>query len=196
MMTNTFCRLSLLCLFSLYFGLTLRAQEYPNIVYDSTFLLGPEYGWEEGDVIPNIKFVDVDGKWRNLYDLLNKVTIIDFWFIACKPCIANKSYLQRYYKQFGVNIVSISVDERASTVKRYAEANGMPWINVHDNGGYKTRFKRKISLSKEFPDNSYPDYILITPDKRIAKYYSTGESIKALGVALQEYFSKNTEAKK
>ncbi|MEL6866658.1 MAG: TlpA disulfide reductase family protein [Bacteroidota bacterium] len=153
-----------------------------NIQYDRTTA---DSIWTEGMTVPNIRFKDINNRNYELHDLLDKVTLIDFWFTSCKPCIKNKRYLQQFYRQYDINLVSVSVDQRASIIKKYVEANDIPWINVHDNSPFMERFKRQIS-----GNNSYPDYLLITPDKKIFKYYSSGGDIAKLGITLQAYFER------
>lgn len=158
-----------------------------NIQWDTINYPKSDFGWKEGSTVPNLKLVDVNNEAFMLYDILDKMVIIDFWFIACKPCVNNKKYLKQFYKQYDINIMSISIDRRASTIKRYAEENHLNWINIHDNGNinYDSNFHAHIGLG-----NSYPDYIVITPDKKILKIFSSGGDIGKLGVLLQEYFKK------
>lgn len=160
----------------------------------------PEYGWSEGMTVPNVVIRDVNNKEYRLYDLLDKPLVIDFWFIACKPCIANKKYLEFQldiagrsvsgisYLRYPIEILSISIDERASTVKRYAEDNGMHWLNVHDNSPYSDRFKLQIGS-----DQSYPLYLLIDEEGKVLGTYEGGASIARLGVRLQALFSDEAE---
>ncbi|MEL7424268.1 MAG: TlpA disulfide reductase family protein [Bacteroidota bacterium] len=174
--------LLLTCLFSLCSWCYSQAgtEESSNLFWDTLAYPVPEYGWSEGMTVPNVVIRDVNNKEYRLYDLLDKPLVIDFWFIACKPCIANKKYLKRFYLQYPIEILSISIDERASTVKRYAEDNGMHWLNVHDNSPYSDRFKLQIGS-----DQSYPLYLLIDEEGKVLGTYEGGASIARLGVLLQ-----------
>ena len=158
-----------------------------NIIWDTLAFPASDYGWEEGMTVPNLQMKDVHGNSFEFYSALDKVTVIDFWFIACKPCVANKRYLKSFYRQYDINLVSISVDQRASSVRSYAEENGLVWINIHDNNPMARRFKTRIGL-----DNSYPDYLVITPDKKVHRVFTSGSDIGILGVTLQELFREET----
>lgn len=180
---------ALLCLILLV-GTTLALcqennQIQKNLVWDTIQYPKSVYGWELGQQVPNVSIQDVNGYSFDLYDLLDKPLLIDFWFIACKPCVANKKYLRRFYRQYDLNLMSISVDRRASTVKQYAEQNDMPWYNVHDDNGYANRFKVQIGSNQ-----TYPLYLIIGPDKRIAGVFHSGSQIGQLGVLLQELFQE------
>lgn len=56
--------------------------------------------------------------------LIGKPTIINFWFTACKPCIAELPYLQKLKNTFGdkLNYLAITFDDRSkvnSFLKNY-----------------------------------------------------------------------------
>lgn len=161
-------------------------QERKNLEWDTLTYPKGEYGWSEGMIVPDVTLLDVNNQEMKLYDLLDKPVVIDFWFMTCKPCIANKKYLKRFYRQYPIEILSISVDKVASDVKRYAQENGMYWKNVHDNNAFKERFKLQIGS-----DHVYPFYLLIGKDKRVVGVYPGGNGISGLGVALQELADHN-----
>ena len=163
-------------------------EENRNLFWDTLAYPAPEYGWSEGMTVPNEAIRDVNNKEHQLYDLLDKPLVIDFRFLACKPCIANKKYLKRFYLQYPIEILSISVDQRASTVKNYVEDNEIYWRNVHDNSPYSDRFKLQIGS-----DQTYPLYLLIDKDGKILGTYEGGASIARLGVRLETLFGDGVE---
>ena len=167
------------------------SDESRNLFWDTLAYTPAEYGWTEGMTVPNITIRDIDNKEYYLYDLLKKPLVIDFWFIACKPCIANKKYLKRFYLQYPIEMLSISVDQRASTVKNYVENNEIYWRNVQDNSPYSDRFKLQIGS-----DQSYPLYLLIGENGTVLGTYEGGVSIARLGVRLQEFFGEDGESRR
>lgn len=181
---------TILALFLNISPISAQTDNAKHIIWDTIAYPKDEYGWQQGDVVPNLKLTDVKNKAFELYDLLEKPLIIDFWFIACKPCVQNKKYLKSFYKSYSINLLSISVDHRASTVSHYAQKNGLLWQNVQDNSPYQQRFKNQIGYG-----NSYPDYFLITPDKKVAHVFTSGSEINLLGLALSKYF-KSSNSKK
>lgn len=64
---------------------------------------------------PQFELKDLDGKKVSMRQLLkdNKVVVIDFWQVGCKPCNELLPHLQSYadeYKKKGVAVVIISRD--------------------------------------------------------------------------------------
>ena len=158
-------------------------QQAQHIQWDTLTFPKTQFGFSQGQTVPNLQFEDVFGTSFMLYDRMESLVLLDFWFIACKPCIRNKRYLASFDRQYPIEIISISVDDRASTVKKYINEKGIRWTNVQDD--HPTNFNLKSQIGH---DNTYPDYILIGPDKKVIQFYDSGEDIGKLAVYLQEYF--------
>ncbi|MCB0644578.1 MAG: OmpA family protein, partial [Phaeodactylibacter sp.] len=155
-----------------------------HIRWDTLAYPERDFGFREGQTIPNLQMEDVYGTTFDLYDRKEELLLLDFWFIACKPCVQNKRYLRSFERQYDLHLVSISVDHRASTVKKYIDEHGIRWTNVQDDAPFDRRLKNRIGI-----DPSYPDYILIGPDQEVLRIFSSGSSdIGSLGVFLQGYF--------
>lgn len=71
----------------------------------------------EGARIPEFEATTVDGRKMGDEDLLDKVTVLNFWFIACQPCIAEIPGLQALHEKYSgqdVNFIAISRDDEQS----------------------------------------------------------------------------------
>lgn len=62
---------------------------------------------------PDFKLKDIDGKAWSLSELQGKVVVLNFWFILCKPCVAEMTSLNRIKKSYApgkVVFLALSTD--------------------------------------------------------------------------------------
>jgi cytochrome c biogenesis protein CcmG/thiol:disulfide interchange protein DsbE len=96
---------------------------------------GPAPAW-------NLK--DLDGKSVQLSDFKGKVVILDFWATWCPPCraeIPNFVQLQTQYKDKGLVVVGISVDEGGpAVVSAFAKAQNINYPIVMGDESVSTAY--------------------------------------------------------
>ena len=156
----------------------------PNIAPDEFTAKGVTVGWKVGNTVPNLTFNDVNNKKAELYKLLEKPTIIEFYTLDCHQCTQNKRYLKAFYKQFDINIVGICTDEYINQIRQYTRDHDLHWMNVYDDS---KKFVGKTFAQAYNLGN--PKFILIGPDKTIHKVFYNANDIKLLAVELQQNFS-------
>ncbi len=152
--------------------------EQPTIQIDTSALRQGQHGWEEGQQAPNVILTDINGKALQLFELLERPTVINFWYINCAPCQENIEYLRRFQKQYGLNVLTVSTNDQPSQIRDFAEREELHWAFVYDNS---TRFnlppfKESIGLT-----GKYPDYLLIGPDGRILRVVTSGKQMPQAG---------------
>ncbi len=79
-----------------------------------------------GQKIPDFEIYDMDGKLIDNYSIQGKVTVINFWFTACPPCIAEMPGLNEISKKYSddeVNFIAASTDN-TETLKRFIDRKG------------------------------------------------------------------------
>lgn len=89
----------------------------------------------EGAIAPNFEILDLEGDTLNMHDLKRKVKILDFWASWCGPCMKEMPNLIKLYKQYqtrGMEIISISIDDREDLWRKTVAQEGMTWKNVWD----------------------------------------------------------------
>lgn len=86
-----------------------------------------------GGKAPDFSGPTPDGEQLALYDVLGKVTILDFWAAWCKPCRAENPNVVNVYNKYhekGLNIVGVSLDRRSEDWKKAIVDDGLNWNHI------------------------------------------------------------------
>jgi len=128
-------------------GLTLRAQDLPiKWATQETF-------FEEliGKDLPDFQGLNMKGQRFFKSNLLQQVTVINFWFEACRPCIEEIPSLNQLEQQYGtknVRFIGVTHDP-VSRAKRFQKRSGYQYEIIH-----LTREEiAKLNINHGFPSN-------------------------------------------
>ena len=102
---------------------------------------------------PRIEFsmTDIDGKEVNVTDEFakHKITLIDFWASWCGPCMQEMPNLVRIYGKYkdkGLGIVGVSLDEDKSQWTEAVSSMGMVWTQLSDLQGWNNSAAQKYGI--------------------------------------------------
>ena len=107
-----------------------------------------------GDVAPNFSLKDANGNTINLSDLKGKIVLLDFWYVACKPCIKASYKLDELQKEFaerGVIVLGMNTMDKDDKIRRHNKKHGISYKSVICTREMKAKYKIK----------SYPSFYLI-----------------------------------
>lgn len=95
-----------------------------------------------------------------------KYVLICFWASWCGPCVKNIPFLKEIeaaYRDKGLQVISVSVDDDSTKWLKAVEKYGMPWLQTCDLPDYIT--SGRISTSYEI--HFVPQYFLIDKEGKL-----------------------------
>lgn len=104
-----------------------------------------------GSLAPDFKGKTPEGKETSLKENLGKVTIIDFWASWCGPCRVENPSVVALYNQFhskGLNIVGVSLDEKADKWKEAIVKDKITWIQISNLKGWEDPIARQYNVNE------------------------------------------------
>ncbi len=104
----------------------------------------------------------------------NKLILLDFWASWCMPCIKEMPMLVQLYKDYkdkGLEIVGISLDEGELSWKKTVEKNKMTWVQTINNK------EKSANVANMYNVTSIPHTILIDANGKIVGDGLRGEDL-------------------
>lgn len=129
----------------------------------------------EGKTAPDFTLPSIEGDSINMHALKGKVKIIDFWASWCAPCRHEMPTLVKLYKNYqtkGLEILSVSIDEKKDKWKNAIFEDGNTWKNVSDLKGVKSPVVAMYGIK------SIPFMIVVDENNKIVAVNLRGKALE------------------
>ncbi len=90
-----------------------------------------------GMPMPEFGFVTCDGAEQTTAELAGRPALINFWATWCPPCVKELPHFAQLAQDNAdsVNVIGVSVDESAQTVRKFLKRKALPYTLAWDGGG-------------------------------------------------------------
>lgn len=140
-------------------------------------LIGNIAKTEEGATIEDFTMNTITGAPLSVMSEVkkNRITILDFWASWCAPCRQEMPLMLDIYKTYkdkGLGIVGISLDEDDDAWKKGTEQLGIPWPQMSDLKGWEN------AAAQTFNITSIPHTIVLDQNGKILRRGLRGEQLQ------------------
>jgi len=106
-----------------------------------------------------------------------KLCLLDFWFVKCKPCVADHKLIQRRlddFKNRDIVVVGISTDLQYADWHNYLDEHNYNWLNYKQIDAINNNPASTLGIYE------YPTYVIVNGDGEIApkRYNSVKDEFK------------------
>ena len=127
-------------------------------------------------VAPDFTLPTPEGEDVSLYGVKGKLKIIDFWASWCGPCRMENPNMVKLYHDFkdkGLAVISVSLDERKAAWIQAIKKDGMPWTHVSSLKGWK------CDVVKMYNVDAVPCILVLDENNRILAKNIRAEQLRA-----------------
>ncbi len=125
-----------------------------------------------------IEYKDIQNKLIKTEDFAGKFVIVDFFASWCQPCLSEVPRLKKYaakYKDKGLEVLAISLDETREALDKYLASAELPWKVIHDNAA--DPFER---LQLKFGVAALPTVLLLNKEGTVVSLEARGAELDRL----------------
>lgn len=139
-----------------------------------------------GEMAPEFKAVDINGKEYSSVDFKGKIQVLDFWFTGCVPCRAEMPYMEKIaeeMKNYPIVFISLSVDtgdELLALWKEMVKNKKGAELQLNVPGGFKS------DLVKKYLIRGVPRIVIVDKEGKIVDANAKRPSDPKLKVRLKQ----------
>jgi thiol-disulfide isomerase/thioredoxin len=136
-------------------------EEFEAYITDSEYnqlLNKRKYPVLDGKDAPNFYLKDTQAVFHSLKDFQNKIVLLNFWFVGCKPCkeeVPFERNLVETLQNMPFQLVSICMTSGEKVWKDEVIGDALPGVNLYANYNWTEK------LSREYSIGGYPQFVLI-----------------------------------
>lgn len=133
--------------------------------------------------------LDIDGNRIRTEDFAGKFVIVDLFATWCQPCLAELPLIISHfekYKDRGLAVIGISLDEDLTVLRKHLQDNPLPWPVIHD--GAEDPLQR---LSLKYGVNALPTVLLLNKEGTVVSLEARQSELNRL---MQMLFETPTPA--
>lgn len=120
----------------------------------------------EGSPAPDVRLMDIDGRWHNLRERVSdrEMTLLFFWSSQCPHCIAVLPQVKELYRKYGggrFGVIGISLDKKKHQWVNGVRQNDLKWLNLSDLKGWNS------DAAGAYYVNRTPTFFLVNNEMQI-----------------------------
>lgn len=126
----------------------------------------------QGDPVPKVSFVDLNGEAFSLDAFKGKVVLLNFWASWCPPCAVEFPSLLRLIRHYEgkVVLVAVSNDEDKEAIGKFLKDFEAGFAADLAGPNLRVAWDKDRTLSSNvFNTVQFPETIIVSPDGRMAR---------------------------